>query len=202
MTIEEKYTPDITSRECLVTVQKEGALLLREFVSETEQVKLTTEVLSHQLTPVDRSNHTIPEQFEDIGWEFPDCPPRVLALGKRISCLVCPELPLWEANHVRAQLYSPGEVGIDWHRDYKRDLRLVAVASFIGAAQFDIELRQGEVSWQLNPGDLVLMRGALLTGKKDDRPRHRVFAPEQGQRLSVAYRHVTSEVPELEPQHG
>ncbi len=198
MIAEKQYTPNITSEECLKIVREEGAVLLRDFVNREEQGEITQEVLSHELTPVDRSNHTIPEQFEDIGWTFRKSPPHVFALGRRICSLVRPELSSWFVNHVRAQLYQPGEVGIDWHRDYKRDLRMVAVASFMGDAQFDIQLDSGEVSWELLPGDLVLMRGALLNGRQDDRPKHRVSAPDTGKRLSIAYRQVASEIPELE----
>ncbi len=198
MTIERIYSSSIDTRACMSTVRQEGAVLLRQFVSPEEQGELEEEVRSHELTPVDRTDHTIAEQFEDIGWSFNEAPPPVLALGNRVCEVVRPFVPEWRVNQVRAQLYSPGEAGIDWHRDYKRDLRVVAVVSLMRTARFDIRLRQGEVSWQLRPGDLVLMRGALLNGKKDDRPQHRVFAPEEGQRLSVAYRQVADEVPELE----
>ncbi len=198
MIAEKQYTPNTTSEECLKIIREEGAVLLRDFVNKEEQGEITHEVLSHELTPVDRSNHTIPEQFEDIGWTFRQSPPHVFALGRRVCSLVRPELSSWFVNHVRAQLYQPGEVGIEWHRDYKRDLRMVAVASFMGSAQFDIQLGSGEVSWELLPGDLVLMRGALLNGRQDDRPKHRVSAPDTGKRLSIAYRQVASEIPELE----
>ncbi len=198
MTIERKYTTSTDAEKCLSTVKQEGAVLLRQFLSPEDQAKLEEEVLAHNLTPVDRTGHTIAEQFKDTGWDFEEAPTAVLVLGKRVCEIVQPIVPDWEVNKVRAQLYSPGEAGIDWHRDYKRDLRIVAVVSLMRAARFDIRLRQGEVSWQLHPGDLVLMRGALLNGKKDDRPQHRVFAPEAGQRLSVAYRQVAGEVPELE----
>lgn len=198
MTIERNYQTGIDPRECLRTVQQEGAVLLRDFVLPEEQGVLEREVLAHDLTEVDRSGHTIAEQFEDIGWEFSQAPPAVRVLGERVCQLVHPSIPEWNMNQVRAQLYKPGEAGIDWHRDYKRDLRVVAVVSLMRAAHFYIRLNRGEVSWQLLPGDLVLMRGALLNGRRDDRPQHRVFAPESGRRLSIAYRHVVDEVPELE----
>lgn len=201
MITEKQYDFGVTSSECLKVIRQEGALLLRQFVDEKEQSEIAQEVLSNQLTEVDRTNHTIPEQFEDIGWQFREAPPHVFSLGRRICSLVRPELSPWFINQVRAQLYKPGEVGIEWHRDYKRDLRMVAVASFLGVAQFDIKLESGETSWQLEPGDLVLMRGSLLNGLADDRPHHRVSAPEQGRRLSVAYRQVSDNVPELEDKN-
>ncbi len=198
MAIEREYTPAINPKECLEVVKQEGAVLLRNFLSEEEQIVLEKEVLAHELTPVDRSGHTIPEQFQDIGWEFSKAPSATLELGKRVCRLVQPSIPEWYINQVRAQLYSPGEAGIEWHRDYKRDLRIVAVASLMRAAYFGIRLEQGEVSWHVAPGDLVLMRGSLLNGRKDDRPQHRVLPPESGQRLSIAYRQVADKVPELE----
>lgn len=201
MSIEQEYTPNISSAEYFSVVRNEGAVLLRGYVPETEQVEVSDAVLAEELRPVDRSGHTVPEQFHDTGWDFDDAPPAVKFLGERICNLVKPELPYWYVNGIRAQLYSPGEVGIEWHRDYKRDIGVVAVASFLGNAQFDIELRSGLTSWILEPGDLVLMRGALLNGTQDDRPRHRVLAPPTGQRLSVAYRQVVDEVPSLEPMN-
>lgn len=198
MLIERKYTPKTDLEECLDVVRREGALLLREFIPPEEQTRLEAEVLAHDLTPVDRTGHTIPEQFDDVGWDFFKTPPAVAALGERVCQIVQPSVPEWHISHVRAQLYSPGEAGIDWHRDYKRDLRIIAVASLMKATRFDIRLRRGEMTWQLLPGDLVLMRGALLNGRKDDRPQHRVFAPELGKRLSIAYRQVVDKVPELE----
>ena len=198
MNVEHK---NITSAECITALKEEGALLLKEFVPVRQQEQIVDEVLSYKLTPVDRSNHTIPEQFHDIGWDYRNSPNSVFNLGRQICSLVRPELSPWFINQVRAQLYSPGEVGIEWHRDYKRDLRVVAVASFIGPAQFDIRLDSGEATWELEPGDLVLMRGALLNGRIDDRPQHRVSAPESGNRLSIAYRQVSSEVPDLEAKH-
>lgn len=198
MNIERNFTSSVTPELCVNTLQQEGALLLRNFIATSTQSALAYQVLSHNLQPVDRTNHTIPEQFDDIGWRFRESPQTVIRVGQDIAKLVRPALSSWFINEVRGQLYKPGEVGIEWHRDYKRDLRVVAVASFIGAAQFDIELDHQDASWQLEPGDLVLMRGALLNGLQDDRPRHRVHAPLEGQRLSVAYRQVASEVPNLE----
>lgn len=198
MSIEKIYTPALTAKECVDTVRTEGGVLLRRFTNQQEQDELASEVLSHELTPVDRSQHTIPEQFHDIGWQGNNMPPRVLALGRRVRELVQSELPTWCINSVRAQLYRPGEVGIDWHRDYLRDLQLIAVMSLIKKAQFDIKLNSGEVRWTLEPGDLVLMRGTLLNGNVDDRPRHRVAPPEDGQRLSIAYRMESQNPPVLE----
>lgn len=199
MNIEQKFSSRTTPECCERALKDEGAILLRNFVNEPAQSSIAYQVLSQPLTPVDRTGHTIPEQFDDIGWKYNDAPGSIQRLGKSICELVRPTVPSWFINEVRGQLYRPGEVGIEWHRDYKRDLRVVAVASFIGSAQFDIELDNQSVSWELAPGDLVLMRGALLNGTKDDRPRHRVHAPDSGQRLSIAYRQVASEVPELEP---
>ncbi len=198
MTIERKYTPTTDPAEYLDTVRREGAVLLREFITPGDQAELEAEVMAHDLAPVDRTGHTIAEQFEDIGWEFPKAPSAVSTLGLKVCRIVQTGVPEWEITHVRAQLYKPGEAGIDWHRDYKRDLRVVAVVSLMKATRFDIRLQGGEITWQILPGDLVLMRGALLNGRRDDRPQHRVFAPETGKRLSIAYRQVVDEAPELE----
>lgn len=198
MSIEQIYNPEAASAECIEKLRDPGAFLLRGFVPPEEQAVIIDEVLAHDLTEVDRSGHTIPEQFQDIGWEFRQSPPTVFELGRKIGELVRPNLKAWFINQVRAQLYTPGEVGIEWHRDYKRDLRVIAIASFMGEARFDIKLDDEEKSWCLEPGDLALMRGSLLNGNVDDRPLHRVDPPEKGQRLSIAYRQVASQVPDLE----
>jgi hypothetical protein len=179
MALTQEYSPQITSADCLDSLKNEGALLLRGFVPENEQQEIVAQVLSHKLTEVDRSGHTIPEQFQDIGWEFRHAPNAVFNLGRRICDLVRPELPSWFINHVRGQLYSPGEVGIGRHRDYSWDLRVIAVASFISSAHFEIEADSGIQSWEVNPGDLVLMRGTLLNGTIDDRPPHSIFTQDR-----------------------
>lgn len=125
-------------------------------------------------------------------------PPAVRALGERVRDVVVAKLPIWNINSVRAQLYAPGEVGIDWHRDYKRDLYLIAIVSLMKHAQFDVRLSSGQVRWLVGPGDLVLMRGTLLNGPIDDRPQHKVSPPLDSKRLSVAYRMVADVAPELE----
>lgn len=193
----EPYAADL-----LTLLKREGGALLRGFVPEQQQVEIVDSVLAHELTPVDRSGHAIPEQFDDVGWTFTDSPAPVRHLGQTIQDLMQVAVPAWEITDVRAQLYRPGEVGIEWHRDYKRDLRIVAVASFLGSALFEIQLDSGAtVSQEILPGDLVLMRGSLLTGTVDDRPLHRVAAPQTGQRLSIAYRQEVATVPVLEPHH-
>lgn len=197
MITEIQYTPDVTAEECMQVVREEGAALVHGFISNEEQGEIFHEVLARDLRPVDRSSHPVAEQFCDTGWKFRQSPPHVFALGRRICTLVRPDLSQWFINDVRAQLYQPGEAGIAWHKDYSRDLRLVAVASFKESALFDIELDSGPVTWELLSGDLVLMRGALLNGRIDDRPRHRIAPPQSGKRLSIAFRQVASEAPNL-----
>ncbi len=183
------------------TLLDEGAVLLRGYVDDEEQHAICEEVLAHELAEHDKSDQPIPEQFHAAEWDQSAAPPLTRALGARITGLLDPALPDWRINHVRAQLYAPGEAGIEWHRDYTRDLRVIAVASFLGASLFQARLTSGEKSWQLQPGDLTLLRGTLLSGNLDDRPYHRVSPPEKGRRLSLAYREVASEKPILEPQH-
>ncbi len=197
MITEIQYTPRVKSEECMQAVRQEGALLLRGFVNNEEQYEVYHEVLAHDLRPVDRSSSPVAEQFCDTGWKFRQSPPHVFSLGRRVCALVRPELPQWFINDIRAQVYQPGEAGIDWHKDYSRDLRLVAVASFKEPARFDIELESGPTSWELFSGDLVLIRGALLNSRVDDRPRHKIAPPQSGKRLSIAFRQVASEAPDL-----
>ncbi len=199
--LEHSFNNGVTSAQVLAALKQEGAILLRDFIPPHEQAQIVEEVLAHELEDVDKSGHTIPEQFQATEWTFHRSPQYAKKLGQSISKLVRPAIPEWFTNHVRAQLYSPGEVGIELHRDYTCDLRVIAVASFIGSSLFEAKLDSGEIAWELQPGDLTLMRGTLLNGNLDDRPQHRVSAPINSQRLSLAYRQVAAQKPNLEKKH-
>ncbi len=141
----------------------------------------------------DERAKAVPEQFHATEWDMQaKIPLAVRALGTVALIYFQKALPVWQPNHVLAQRYLPNQYGIDWHRDYTRDRYLIAVNTIEGGARFEVELdsREQAVSWDLEAGDLVLMRGVGLTGRADDRPRHRIHPPTSGQRTAVSFRHV------------
>lgn len=195
----EQYHPSINPQHCLQVVKDEGAILLQKFIDKPMQDAITTEVSQQELTNLDKSTHAIAEQFDYVAWDSADETPGAIAqLGNRIQKLVTASVPEWRINSIRAQLYSPGQVGIDWHRDYERDLRVIAVASFLSSSLFEVRLNSQEHQWQLQPGDVVLMRGMHLNGRRDERPQHKIHAPSAGQRLSVTYRQFVDTAPKSE----
>lgn len=181
-------TSRITSAEHMGTVREHGAVLLKDFVSREGQQAITQHVMAEEMTPVARLDGQVAEQFQEAEWTMDEAPSYVRLLGQRICSLVRPNVPDWRPNKVRAQLYAPGEAGIDWHRDCKRDMRVIAIASFLSSAEFSIRLKTVQHDLIVDPGDLVLMRGFLLNGAEDDRPYHRIAPPTTGQRLSIAFR--------------
>lgn len=200
MTIERDYIHSVDPTDCIETVKDEGGLLLRGFTPPDEQNEIENEVLAQDLPRVDRSLHAIPEEFSGANWEFSQSPPSVLILGKRVCAFVrLGGVAEWEPTRVQVRLSQPDEIGVEWHRDYKRDLRIIAVASFINPARFGIRLKRGEVFWEVKPGDIVLLRAPLLVGKKDNRPQHKALAPTDGRRLALVYRQEFDETPDLEP---
>ncbi len=199
MSIERDYTRSLNPIDCINTIKYEGGIHLRGFTSPEEQTKTEDEVVAQDLTMVDRCQEAIPEQFKGTDWEFLQSPSSVLLLGRRVCDFVrLGGVPNWEPTCVQARLTYPGQAGVEWHRDYKRDVRLIAIASFKNPARFGIRLRRGEIFWEVEPGDLVLLRAPLLLGKKDDRPVHKAAAPKKGSRLAIVYRQELDEAPELE----
>ena len=99
----------------------------------------------------------------------------------------------WVPNDVAIQRYRPSSGGIGTHRDYARDILLIAVFTIRGIGHMEVigdpEIQVRQEGIMTTPGSLVLLRGPGLTGRDiDDRPVHRVDPPVIT-RTSVAYRH-------------
>ena len=101
-------------------------------------------------------------------------------------------LATWRPNEVGITHYVPGSIGITPHLDGRWYRRLVVVATVYGRASFAIcRSRDPEdiaERWISEPGDLVMMRGPGLAGRRDGRPFHLVEGPRRGERLSIGIR--------------
>ena len=100
-------------------------------------------------------------------------------------------LATWRPNEIGVARYRPGSLGITPHLDGKWYRRLVIVLTIYGSARFAVcRTREGEIvdEWHPGPGDLVLMRGPGLAGKRDGRPFHLVEGPRRGERCSLGVR--------------
>lgn len=176
----------------LEAVYQQGAVIVRGFVGEPLREEILMDVDKMSLEEFDERARPIAEQFEAVTLDQPErWPSSIRQLGQKLVALTN-TVPAWQPNHVLVQRYLPEHHGIDFHRDYTCDRYLIAVNTIEGEALFEVysDGSNKPVGWQVEPGDLVLMRGSLLTGQKDDRPRHRIYPPAIGQRLAVTYRHV------------
>ena len=102
-----------------------------------------------------------------------------------------PSLSEWQPNDWSYQIYEGGE-GIGWHRDFERAKLLIAVFNLSGTAVFHTERSSLDWvfgrQWQLEPGDLVLMRGSGFQNVSFyGRPRHKVDGCSPG-RTSLTLR--------------
>lgn len=98
----------------------------------------------------------------------------------------------YTANEVHVQRYAPGTGGITPHRDPTRFRPLLAVVTTRGRARFSLHPErhaESVATWEVAPGDLVLLRGPGLGGVPDGRPFHAVSGPLGDEaRYSVAIR--------------
>ena len=101
-------------------------------------------------------------------------------------------LATWRVGEVGVARYRPGSIGITPHLDGRWYRRLVAVLTVHGRARFAIcgsrDPADVVEAWWTAPGDLVLMRGPGLAGRRDGRPFHLVEGPRRGTRLSLGFR--------------
>jgi hypothetical protein len=101
-------------------------------------------------------------------------------------------LATWSPNEVGVARYEPGSIGITPHMDGRWYRRLVVVLTVHGRASFAICASRDPDDvverWTAGPGDLVLMRGPGLAGRRDGRPFHLVEGPRAGRRLSLGIR--------------
>jgi hypothetical protein len=99
-------------------------------------------------------------------------------------------LPGWRPNEIFVRRYHPASTGMSPHVDGVRFRYLVATLTVCGTATFRVHDDAGAVhcEWDVEPGDLVLIRGPGLAGIADGRPRHSVGPPGSHPRCSAAFR--------------
>jgi hypothetical protein len=104
------------------------------------------------------------------------------------------DLHRWRPNEIFVRRYHPASAGMSPHVDGVRFRYLVATVTVLGTATFRVHDDTGAVDseWDLEPGDLVLIRGPGLGGVPDGRPRHSVGGPGPSSRCSLAYRMNTT----------
>jgi hypothetical protein len=139
------------------------------------------------------------QQIDGYDVELPsEAFPLLSVLGEELGAAVRSRgrgirgLITWAPNEVGIARYVAGSIGITPHLDGRWYRRLVAVVTVHGRARFAIcgsrDPDDVVEAWTSAPGDLVLMRGPGLAGRRDGRPFHLVEGPRLGERLSLGFR--------------
>lgn len=170
------------------TMRRYGAVIIRGYLIDRELHALADQIMSQPFQQIDQMHGAIREQFGLQEWTVPETTGPLRALVERSGEIVRHEGIPWLPTAVRAQLYYPGKSGVEWHRDFKSSLLTVGVMNVFGEARFDVDVEGEEVSTLLTPGDFALLRNTGVNIGVDDRVRHRVHAPERGERLSLGIR--------------
>jgi hypothetical protein len=92
---------------------------------------------------------------------------------------------------VHVQRYVPEAVGISSHRDSRRFIKLISVFSLGNPAEFRLcrDRRGSQLRrYQLNSGDLLLLRALGFAGRPSAGPLHSVSGPAGGVRYSITFR--------------
>jgi hypothetical protein len=102
---------------------------------------------------------------------------------------------LWLADFVltdiHIQNYSPGSAGISPHRDSRRFIKLISIFSLGSPAEFRLfRDRRGPPlrRYQLNSGDLLLLRAPGFARRPSGGPLHSVSGPTDDVRYSITLR--------------
>lgn len=95
----------------------------------------------------------------------------------------------WRPNEIIGHEYRTGQF-LDAHRDYKRAIGFVAVATLEGMQHFNVQLDSGETKQiYMEPGTVTIMRGYQGENGKV-RPLHSV-EPAKSRRLAFSLRQMT-----------
>jgi len=95
----------------------------------------------------------------------------------------------WQPNEIIGHEYKTGQF-LDAHRDYKRAIGFVAVATLDGMQNFNVELDSGETKQiYMKPGTVTIMRGYQGEAGKQ-RPLHSV-EPARCRRLAFSLRQMS-----------
>jgi len=95
------------------------------------------------------------------------------------------------ATDIHLQRYGPGSTGVSPHRDSRRFIKLISVFSLGSPAEFRLcRDRRGSPlrRYQLDRGDLLLLRAPGFAGQPPAGPLHSVSGPAGGVRYSITLR--------------
>jgi alkylated DNA repair dioxygenase AlkB len=184
--------------DAIVRVDQEGAAWIPRALEEPFRRRLRREVDAGPFRSMSGSFGKVRMEIE--GYDVPapmDGFPLMRDLAEELGALVRSSggairgLRTWRPNEIGVARYRPGSLGITPHLDGRWYRRLVAVVTVYGRSRFAIcRNREGDVvaEWHPGPGDLVLMRGPGLGGRRDGRPFHLAEGPRKGLRCSLGIR--------------
>ena len=112
-------------------------------------------------------------------------------LGARATSLDEPWLADFVPTDIHVQRYRPGSAGISPHRDGRRFIKLISVFSLGSPAEFRLcHDRRGSPlrRYQLDPGDLLLLRAPAFAERPSAGPLHSVSGPTGKMRYSITLR--------------
>ena len=102
-----------------------------------------------------------------------------------------PSLADFVPTNLHVQRYSPGCAGISRHRDSRRFIKLISIFSLGSPAEFRLfRDRRGPPlrRYQLNSGDLLLLRAPGFARRPSGGPLHSVSGPTDDVRYSITLR--------------
>jgi len=191
--------PDLDLREPLSRTAGRGYARVREAVLPGFLRRLRRELEAGPFRRFEGSFGKVRQEIEgfDVVPPFEGFP-LLAALARELEELVrihgrgIRGLATWRVGEVGVARYRPGSIGITPHLDGKWYRRLVAVVTVHGRARFAVcgsrDAADVVEEWWTEAGDLVLMRGPGLAGRRDGRPFHLVEGPRRGTRLSLGFR--------------
>ena len=112
-------------------------------------------------------------------------------LGAQATSLDEPWLADFVATDIHVQRYGRSSVGISPHRDGRRFIKLISIFSLGSPVEFRLcRDRRGSPlkRYQLDCGDLLLLRAPGFAGRPSARPLHSVSGPAGEVRYSITLR--------------
>ena len=119
-------------------------------------------------------------------------------LRARAVSLDEPWLADFVLTDIHVQRYGRGSAGISPHRDGRRFIKLISVFSLSSPAEFRLcRDRRGSPlrRYQLDSGDLLLLRAPGFAGRSSAGPLHSVSGPKDEVRYSITLRMKQSAAP-------
>ena len=193
------FATGLDLRSALRACARDGHARVPAAVPTTSLRRLRDEIDRGPFHPFGESFGPVRQQIDGFDVAIPSGEfPLLSALCRELRDLVRAQghgirgLATWTPNEVGIAHYVAGSIGITPHMDGKWYRRLVIVATVYGRAPFAIcgsrDPDDVVERWTAGPGDLVLMRGPGLAGRRDGRPFHLVHGPSRGERLSLGIR--------------